>query len=659
MKKKVIDILKLVLIGIVLELILFNITTFISLFRQGEKITINIDENFSFLYTENEDEIIIPITDINKKINTIKIEQTENPKITNLEYKIGYSDETSKEIRWMQNSKHLITGNERTKYISTYLSGDVNTIWILTDRFSVETGDIKNISFNETIPITFNVLRFLIVTGIIIFIYAVKNSEKNYNPKSLKQETILIIVVLFAIAICNTINGLTDCKELDFYSKDFLEAIKNGKVYLLRDDSEKLSTLEDPYDTLTRDINIQRDTEYLWDVAYYNGNYYVYFGIIPLLTLFLPFNLITHKYLTSSMAVLIYSVLVFILLKEVLFKVVNKYFKNISFKVVISSLAILCFGSLILFLNGIPRYYEVAVISGLFFTLLGLYFILEFAEQNKAKYRYVFLGSLCLALAVGCRPTYLLVSLIILPLLIKTLISNIKNKDKKEILKEILSVGIPYITVGIALMYYNYIRFGSIFEFGARYQLTINNMNKIASREFTIIQGLWCNLFSLPSFVGEFPYIGNHNDFNFNGYYYIENMIGGLFILAPVCFFNFYILKNFKNKENKERNIMILIIFLVGILIAALSVAMAGSNQRYIVDYGWLIILSGIFTFFSIYLSLKSDEAKKILEKIIAIIAVYTIIINIAAGIVSEKSYIKNNSNKEFYEMKYTVCFWE
>lgn len=659
MKKRIIDILKIILIGLILELVLFNITTYISIFRKGENLTINIDNNYSFLYTDKEDEIIIPINDINKKISTIKIEQNDNPKIDNLEYKIGYSDETSKEIRWMQNSKHLIKDNERTKYISAYLSGNVNTIWILTDKFAVETGDIKSISFNETIPITFNIVRFFIFIGIMIFIYAIKNVENIYNPKNLKQETILIVIVLFAIIVCNTINELTVCDELDFYSKDFLEAVKQGQFNLIRNDSEKLSLLEDPYDTLTRDITIQRDADYLWDVAYYNGNYYIYFGIVPLLTLFLPFNLITHKYLTSSMAVLIYSVLSFILLKEILQKVINRYFKNVSFRAVVSSLLILCFGSLILVLNGIPRYYEVAVISGLCFSLLGLYFILEATEEEKIKYKYIFGGCLSLALAVGCRPTYLLVSLIILPLLIKVFVENIKLKNKKEIIKEVLCVAIPYMTIGIALMYYNYIRFGSIFEFGAKYQLTINNMAKIESRVFTVIQGLWCNLFSLPSFVGEFPFIGNHNDFNFNGYYYIENMIGGLFILAPICFFNAYVLKNIKDKENKPRNIMILIIFAVGIIIAALSVAMAGSTQRYIVDYAWLIILSGIFSFLKIYLSLKSEESKKILEKIIAIIAVYTVIINIAAGIVSEKSYIRNNSNKEFYEMKYTVCFWE
>ena len=143
---------------------------------------------------------------INKEINTIKIEQNPNAKVEDIVYKIGYSDETSKEIRWMQNSKHLIKNDSRTQYISTYLSGNVNTIWISTDKFAVETGDITGIVFNQTIPITFNIIRFLIVTGIMIFIYMVKHVEETYNYKNVKQEIILIVLLLFTVLICNAIN---------------------------------------------------------------------------------------------------------------------------------------------------------------------------------------------------------------------------------------------------------------------------------------------------------------------------------------------------------------------------------------------------------------------------------------------------------------------
>lgn len=54
-----------------------------------------------------------------------------------------------------------------------------------------------------------------------------------------------------------------------------------------------------------------------------------------------------------------------------------------------------------------------------------------------------------------------------------------KNKDKREIIKLILSLAIPYGVVAILVMGYNYIRFDSILEFGAKYQLTSNDMGKL------------------------------------------------------------------------------------------------------------------------------------------------------------------------------------
>ncbi len=47
------------------------------------------------------------------------------------------------------------------------------------------------------------------------------------------------------------------------------------------------------------------------------------------------------------------------------------------------------------------------------------------------------------------------------------------------------------------------------------------------------------------------------------------------------------------------------------------------------------------------------------MEKIIIVISIYTVVINILAGIVSEKNFIKDNSPKEFYNAKYIICFWE
>ena len=61
----------------------------------------------------------------------------------------------------------------------------------------------------------------------------------------------------------------------------------------------------------------------------------------------------------------------------------------------------------------------------------------------------------------------------------------------------------------------------------------------------------------------------------------------------------------------------------------------------------------------SIYNVLKSDESKKIIQFILCVATIYTFIIAISAGIISEKDYMKIHSPEKYYQLKYTICFWE
>lgn len=209
-------------------------------------------------------------------------------------------------------------------------------------------------------------------------------------------------------------------------------------------------------------------------------------------------------------------------------------------------------------------------------------------------------------------------------------------------------------------MLYNYARFENPFEFGTKYQLTVVNMSALGNRLFSIPTGIIANMFSIPNFIPDFPFIINHNKLmEFYGYYYIENMIGGLFILAPICFMSFFIIKANKKTQNIELKVIINSLIIIGTFIAILSVMMAGSNQRYLIDYAWMFILSGILIFLILFNSLESDESKKILKIFFGTVTIFTLLIGIISGIVSEKENMKNYSKDIYYNTKYTICFWE
>lgn len=667
MKKEYYKFLKFFIIALFLEVIVFNITSYRVLFgKYNEKAF----SNFEFSHYD-EDKAFIKINNINEKVGTVKIEFND---VDYAEYRVYYSDRTTDRYVGLK-EKTFIENYEKSKYIPVYLSGDTKGLMLSVPRYVYEEGKVGNIIINDKIPFDFNIVRVTIIFAILIFGYYFKNNEIfniSYSKKSLKQEYILLGVLLIFLILLTGINSYSSSEESlgkgiinslstdeGIYNKDFVNSIINRKLYLLDEPSEDVLKLENPYDNFTRDNTVTRDVDYKWDTALYKGHQYIYFGILPLLITFLPFYLLTHKYLKISIVVFTFSVFIFILLKEILIKILQKYFDNIPFRCVVLFLIILCSGSLILYANGIPRVYELVIIVGLYFVLQGIYFIIKSSESEDRKYLNIFLGCLCLALSVVCRPTDLIVSLLIVPYLLKLFIENVKN-NKKNLVKLIVSVAIPYIVIGIALMWYNYIRFDSVFEFGAKYQLTIANMKDLGSRIFAIPVGIMCNLFNVPQFISSFPFIQNNNNLGtFYGYYYIENMLGGLFFVSPICFAIFYILKANRKSNNKELKIIMNSLAIVGFIIAILSVMMAGSNQRYLIDYAWMFILCGILIFSIIYNSLKSSEAKRIFSYVLCIMAIYTFLVSIAMGIVSEKSYMSKVSPEEYYKTKYVICFWE
>lgn len=648
------------LIAICLEVFLFNISSYSTIFGNYE---IKICSEPEFLYySEDENRAFVKFDDINVKTATVKVDIDNIERIT--EYKVFYSDEiTSSHIGGF--TKNCIPNNEKSKYIPLSLSGVTNSLIIEVDSEIYNSGNLKSISVNEKIPFEFNKMRFLIIFIVISFAYFMKTSsffKQEYSNKSFKQELVLLSIIaifLFLLSYINTYSVNED--EFEFYSKNFVDALANGSIALLDEPSEEFLNLENPYDAQER-ANLDRERDYIWDTAYYNGKQYVYFGILPMLISFLPYYFITKKYLKMSVVVFVFSALCFILLKEILLKLLDKFFEKLPFKLVIYSLITLCSGSLILYANGIPRVYELAIVAALYFVLQGIYFILNAVENEKKRYINIFLGSLFLALSVACRAISLFASLLILPYLIHLLIENVKifKGNKAPLIKLILAAGIPYLTVGALLMWYNYIRFGNVLDFGTKYQLTIVNMNGLSNRFAALPVGLITNLFSVPEFLSEFPFITYHNKLTtFYGYYYIENMIGGLFIVVPIVFMNFGVLKANKNTKNKTLKTVLNSLVIVGMLICILSVMMGGSNQRYLIDYAWMLILSAILIFCILYNKLQSEEAKKIMQKIFCCLTIYTFILSISAGIVSEKDYMKKYSPEKYYELRYTVCFWE
>ena len=668
--KTIVDITRAILVILILELSIFNMNSYRLVFGDFEhlkytvqniKIEDGLTQEDGKYITTKEITKKVEIDNINKEIGTIKLNIDTNRPI---EYKIYYTDETSAEYRDLP-SKTLVNEIENSESIPTYLSGTSKKILVELKIPANTTFKIDSIELNSNIEFNFNIVRVLLLFLGWFFLYAMKNFEEfniPYTKKNKLQLLVIIYVTLLAIWLVYWITDTslikTEDKTNDYitpYMGQAVDMVLDGKVYLEQEPSKELMNLSNPYDNTLRNTE---NVDYVWDMAYYNGKYYVYFGILPVLTVMAPYKFITGDYMELNTVVFIFATLTIIFIMKSIMLIFRRWFKDVPFKFLILFFVAVISGGIIMWICRRPITYEVAIISGYYLVIQGIFFILKTIEKQKVNYIYMCLACLSLALAVACRPNLLIASLLIVPVLLKIFINNIKNRE--NILKNILVVAIPYGIVGISLMLYNYVRFDNIFEFGAQYQITVNDMRNLGNRIMTIPIGLMSYLFKIPTIISQFPFAQiSYDTITFYGYYWSSAMAGGIFILSPICFALFLIPK-IRKKINKELFFVIIMLSLVGIIICILDIVLGGNSQRYAADYAWMFLFAGMMTIMAIYQIIKNEKIKHYIYKVTLVLVVFSGIINfLLGGIQSEDNYLKSYYPEQYYGIRYGISFWE
>ena len=270
------------------------------------------------------------------------------------------------------------------------------------------------------------------------------------------------------------------------------------------------------------------------------------------------------------------------------------------------------------------------MVSAFCFSVCG--FALNLSSFSNEKHRNLKLafGCLFMACAVGCRPISIFASLLNIPILIPLIFSKTKNSRLHLRIKPLLSVLIPYLFIGLFLMTYNQLRFGSIFEFGQNYQLTIVD-NRAAANGLTVpnyLLGIF-NLVFRPGmqYSTNFPFLVAPEPltFGYAGTKYWKNC----FSAASVCPFIFLLLLFPYYRTVKRTRGWLFSALLAGLTIIPLFIAgyvgsSVGTYQRYMMDFSWMIVLAGVMAAF-----LAVEKLQEIhLEKFSQIVLLICLLIN-------------------------------
>src|ERR1043165_1124942 len=240
------------------------------------------------------------------------------------------------------------------------------------------------------------------------------------------------------------------------------EGFLRGHLYLAQDPPKEMLALKDPLDPVA-------NREYgLHDASLYNGHYYVYFGPVPVITLYLPWRLITGWHIPNNLAAVIYMLGGFLFSCMLLFKLLRACAIEPSWimkRLLIIALALCQSGPIIL---RRAYMYETALAAAYCFFIGGMYFLARYMIAEKPRRMDAVLAGLFLGFTPGCRPNFAAIVAIIL-LGYALYQWRYRRLPLSSLKRDLLWFGGPIVACGLLLAWYNLARFGNPMEFGTSY----------------------------------------------------------------------------------------------------------------------------------------------------------------------------------------------
>jgi len=255
------------------------------------------------------------------------------------------------------------------------------------------------------------------------------------------------------------------------YSNLVMHSLLKGHLYVDITPPPALVHAENPYDPAKRPPGIA-----IADASLYKGHYYMYFGVAPVVTLFLPWRLVTGHDLPTPYAALILVNGAFLAAAALWWMLRRRYFPDSGILALAIGILVIGLASMTYAVLRRTSIWEPPVAAGYLFAtwaLLALYL----GVHRARRLTWFALASACLGLAVGSRPTYAVAtSALAVPLLLDWWRGRREGRLKiwpdAPWWRQALALGGPFALIFAALLAYNYARFDNPFEFGMRYQLT-------------------------------------------------------------------------------------------------------------------------------------------------------------------------------------------
>jgi hypothetical protein len=423
----------------------------------------------------------------------------------------------------------------------------------------------------------------------------------------------LVITVVLALALgfylwtaATSVPFTFPSESGDVYN-ELTTSFLHGHTYLPITPPSGLLHLADPYNPVQNaPYNLQ-----FHDLALYGRHFYSAWGPTPVLTLFAPFR-ITGLVMSESFAAALYAFVGLVCAVLLLEALVARLLPRTPKWVLVVSSVGLALTNALPFLLRRPLQYEVAVSCGYCFEMAGLWLTVTAVLSPHMRPRRMALGSFCLGLAVGGRPTMVLGGAVALAAAlweIRRRHGSYRVRRAEGSYRVLLYALGPFVICGILLLLYNEVRFHSPTNFGDRYQLA--NIDQTKAKFFSlsyIVPGLLSYLLVPARLALTFPhaflqtaaadpitlpanYLGSPR------YPLPAEPAGGVLTTMPITLLLLGLPVLWRSKQSSERRVLFAAtgLAVLGLLIATmLAWSVFGTTQRYEVDFASLLLIPAL-----------------------------------------------------------------
>ena len=644
------------LLSVIIEILIFNMRFFQSALYEtvpfGAENTLSIegahlfddgileldDDTGSFTVTigninRNIKNIRVEIENVDEEVSVLAEDHVCNVKVAvwddALHEKMGENGITYLDSGMYDlTEKKILNSVPESEYIWLETFGDTKAVRLTVSSVSGIGRQFKlnDITFNAVQPLKVRFARVFVIFAVLCICYAVLFERSLWRadcvaPAKWKIALPLGLFAFTAVAafVWATANPSVFGPDLNEYAP-LARALLNGTASV-GDAGEFVKNAEGEivFWNMT-------SSEVMFDYAYYDGKYYVYFGILPCLVMFLPYLLLTGRDLPNFVPVVLMCLTILAEIYIFLGMLIRRYYRRTPFMARLLMTAAACGGMYLPSFISVPDHYMVAISFGLILSMAGIMCWMKAFQPVGEKLvqadftvhiGYLAAGSICMAAVSLCRPTLLIVGFAFGAVILVLYGKSMARMEKGRIVKCVLAVAIPYIIFAAFCMYYNYIRFDSPFDFGASKNMTTIPFNGgTGFLPFLVVRAIYEYLFAPAVFKAEYPF------FSYERWGQITEGSSilavtkpdiGLFTGTPVLWLGLLCIGYRKNLKQKKLLLPILAMFFSAFLLMTFATRFTFClTERYTMEFSPIFFVIAFIGMMELYEDMQNKTGERL-----------------------------------------------